>query len=310
MTFQLMLHIQRWRPDVVIVYGATMGGAGGLAARLAGVPCVVYQTDGSVASGRRGQRMERVACSCADALWCSSASVREEYLARKTIPADHIHLALLGIPQEVFAQPDADDDRAGSATRLRRELGWEHSGPVIAYVGSLTGASGVATLLRAYAEIAWSQPEARLLIAGDGPAREPLLQEARELGIVGGVAFVGGMANNQPFYRLSDVVVFPASGDEGELSALEAMAAGRPVVAAWDTDIADTIVDGKSGRLAPPDDPDALAKALLWVLQSQERARQLGMAAQEYVRANFSEQVAATQASDLLELELRTMTLD
>ncbi|HET9979299.1 MAG TPA: glycosyltransferase, partial [Ktedonobacterales bacterium] len=310
MTLQLMLHIQRWRPDVVIVYGATMGGAGGLAARLAGVPCVVYQSDGSVAPGRRGQRRERIACSCADALWCSSASVREEYLARKAAPVDHIHLAPLGVSDEALAQSGHDDDGAEGATGLRRELGWKQSEMVIAYVGSLTSASGVATLLRAYAEIARSQPDTRLLIAGDGQARERLLQDARELGIANGVAFVGGMANNQPFYRLSDVVVFPATSEDGEPSALEAMAAGRPVVAAWDTDIAEHIVDGESGRLAPPDDPGALAKALLWALQSHERARQLGMTAREYVRAHFSEQAAATQASDLLEMELRTMTLD
>jgi glycosyltransferase involved in cell wall biosynthesis len=118
------------------------------------------------------------------------------------------------------------------------------------------------------------------------------------------------MADNQPFYRLSDVVVFPGADEDGRLGALEAMAAGRPVVATWDTDIADTIVDGESGRLAPPDDPGALAKALLWVIQSHERARQLGENASEYIRAHFSEQAAATRTSDMLDMELRTMTLD
>ncbi len=88
------------------------------------------------------------------------------------------------------------------------------------------------------------------------------------------------------------------------------MAAGRPVVAVWDTEAAEPIVDGESARLAPPDDPVALAKALLWVLQSREHARQVGMDASAYVRANYSERAMATRASHLLAMELGAMTLD
>ncbi|HEX6123677.1 MAG TPA: glycosyltransferase, partial [Ktedonobacterales bacterium] len=100
------------------------------------------------------------------------------------------------------------------------------------------------------------------------------------------------------------------SGAEDGFGALEAMAAGRPVVAAWESDAADRIVDGENGRVAPPEDSAALAKALLWSLQSQQHARQVGAKAREHVRVEYSEQALTQQANRLLETELRATTLD
>jgi glycosyltransferase involved in cell wall biosynthesis len=153
-------------------------------------------------------------------------------------------------------------------------------------------------------------PDARLLIAGDVSGREDLMRLARELGLAKSVAFVAGAPDNLPFYLLSDVVVYPASGAEDGFGALEAMAVGRPVVAAWESDAADRIVDGENGRVAPPEDSAALAKALLWALQSQQHAREVGANAREHVRVEYSEQALTQQANRLLETELRATTLD
>ena len=308
LSLRLMRHIQRWRPDVVMVYGATMGGIGGLAARLAGVSLVVYQTDGAGLGD--GGLLERIACSCADALWCSSASVREEYLTRKAMRADKIYLAPPAVGDDALALAGAEADAARDAARLRRQLGWEGRGPVIGYAGHVVSESGVASLLRACAEVMRSMPDARLLIAGDVSGREDLMRLAHELGLAKSVAFVAGAPDNLPFYLLSDVVVYPASGAEDGFGALEAMAAGRPVVAAWESDAADRIVDGENGRVAPPEDSAALAKALLWSLQSQQHARQVGAKAREHVRVEYSEQALTQQANRLLETELRATTLD
>jgi O-antigen/teichoic acid export membrane protein/glycosyltransferase involved in cell wall biosynthesis len=314
-TLQLMRHIQRWRPDVVMVYGPAMGGIGSLAARLAGVSLVVYQTDG--ATFRNGQRtrghsmlLERVACFCADTLWCTSASVRDEYVVRRMIRPAKAHTAPPDVEPESLEQSGGNLEATRTAARLRRELGWEQRGPIVGYVSRHISEHGAASLLRACVDVLRNQPEARVLIAGDTPGQARLLQLARELGLASHVAFVGATPDTLPCYLLSDVIVYASTGAEDGFGALQAMAAGRPVVAASNSEAAKRIVDGESGRVTPPEDSIALADALLWVLQSPKHTRQLGANAHEHARVYVAERGLTAQVGRLLGEELRSAALD
>jgi glycosyltransferase involved in cell wall biosynthesis len=324
---QLVRYIRRQRPSGVIVYGAIVGCVGGLAARLAGVPCVVYQT-GSPAyyyswDARRRLRnafVERIACACSDIVWCISVGNRDLYRAHKATRPDKLRLVPLCVPHEVLEQihdqeeqPDQSPGRAPQlsiSVGLLQGLGWERAAPIIGFVGRLAHVKGVDVLLRAYQGIIQLLPDARLLIVGDGPEQNSLMQLANDLGISAGVAFIGAQEDVVPYYLLADVIAQPSRHEEGGFVALEAMAAGRPVVATRVSGFIDSVVDGACGRLVPPEDPAALAEALLWVLHSKDHARQLGAQARERTLAEYSEDTMIGAVSQLLQIGLRARMLD
>lgn len=142
-------------------------------------------------------------------------------------------------------------------------VGGERPRDHIVFVGRLVPGKGVNVLVEAVAELVRGGSRVRLTIAGDGPERERLEKLASSLGLE--PSFVGAIAPDavSALLRQATVVAVPSVVDEGlGLVALEAMAQGALVVASAAGGLAETIVDGETGRLVPPGDVAALAAAL------------------------------------------------
>jgi len=137
----------------------------------------------------------------------------------------------------------------------------------IVWVHRLDPQKGFATMLAAFERIADAMPDARLIVAGDGPQRdlvERLAEPAR-----GRVQLLGAVAHERVpgLFAAADVAVAPATGQESfGIVLIEAMAAGAPVVASDIEGYREVIRDRASGLLVPPGDAEALAQALLAVL--------------------------------------------
>ena len=127
-----------------------------------------------------------------------------------------------------------------------------------------------------------------LLIVGDGVLRQTLENQARDLGIDDRVVFTGWRRDLPRICADLNVLVVSSDNEGTPVSAIEAMAAGCPVVATRVGGLPDLIDDGRTGRLVPPRDADALASAVLSLLRSPPAAREMGNNAREFVRQRFA----------------------
>jgi phosphatidylinositol alpha-mannosyltransferase len=157
----------------------------------------------------------------------------------------------------------------------------------ILYVGRLEPRKGVDYLVRAVAAMGNRAPGVRLVIVGGGPDRDAVQSLAKDLGVA--VAFAGRVsdADLPGYYQAADVVCSPALGDESfGLVLLEAMAAGRPIVASNIAGYAELVGPAGSARLADAGDSTSLAREICAVLTDSTLARTLGergaKAAQQY----------------------------
>jgi glycosyltransferase involved in cell wall biosynthesis len=209
---------------------------------------------------------------------------------------------VVGIPNGVdilrFRPPREDE----TAARTRWRFGARH---VVLICGHLSDVKGHPTFLRAAARIAAELPGCAFLALGGETAQKGFRAElerlARELGIAALVHFLGFRDDVPAIIQAADVMALP-SRDEGlPLAVLEAMACGRPVVSTPVGGVPEAITDGETGLLVQPDDPEALAGAVLRILRDTELARRLGAAARRRVEKQFSLDRFAAQVVDLYE---------
>jgi len=155
-------------------------------------------------------------------------------------------------------------------------------GSTLLFAGLLEHVKGVHVLLRAMPLVLAAAPATRLVIVGDGPARADLTRSAADLGVDHAVSFRGRLAPDQllPEYERATAVVIPSIWPENfPAVALEALGVGRPLVGSAVGGIPELIDHRRSGLVVPPDEPGALATALLELLLEPDTARSMAAAA-------------------------------
>jgi glycosyltransferase involved in cell wall biosynthesis len=169
-------------------------------------------------------------------------------------------------------------------------------GPVLLEVGRLCDVKGQRELVAALPRLA--RTDVTLLLAGDdietgGAFRDELVREANELGVADRVRFLGRRDDVPSLLAASDALVLPSWAEGLPLVVLEAMAAGRPVVASAVGGTPEAVVEGETGLLVPPQDVPALVRALDALLADSDRAAALGEAGRARVRERFDADAAA-----------------
>jgi glycosyltransferase involved in cell wall biosynthesis len=163
-------------------------------------------------------------------------------------------------------------------------------GHVVVTIGNMFPHKDQATLLRAFAGVVEEVP-AHLVLIGEGPMRDPLGDLARDLGVSERVWFAGFQDNPFKYLARSSVFVSSSEAEGFDISQIEAMACGLPVVVT-DAPRFKAVEDGRTGLLVPPRDPSALTGAILRILRSPELAARLGdnarAAATEYTSARIA----------------------
>jgi len=151
---------------------------------------------------------------------------------------------------------------------------------------NFTPVYNVALAIDAFARIRKARPEATLTLAGSGPLERSLRDQVDRLGL-GGIEFRGSVDNAEmaELYDAHDVYVNPTDADNMPISVLECLAAGVPVVSTNVGGIPDLLEHGKDGVLVPPRDPDAMAVAVLSLLDEPALAERLSAAGVRKARA-------------------------
>ncbi|GGQ28518.1 glycosyltransferase [Streptomyces roseolilacinus] len=283
------------RPHLVHAHSAKAG----LAARLAvrGRLPTVYQphawsfeaVDGPTAALAR--RWERWAARWTDRVICVSEAERrrgEQAGVRASWTVVHN-----GVDTGRFGPYPTGAERAAARTALL--AGTPAAAPVVVCVGRLCRQKGQDVLLRAWDTVRARVPLARLVLVGDGPAAGGLRAAAHP-----SVLLAGAVADPLPWYRAADLVVLPSRWEGMALAPLEAMASGRPVLLTDVDGARESLPPGQAAHcLVPPGDADALAAALVRLLQRPILRQTLGRQAHQHVLARFDVRRAGAAIADV-----------
>lgn len=279
-------HLYRYfrvhRPQLVSTHTSKAGVLGRIAAVLAGVPVRVHTFHGLVLEGYFGP------IASAMARWVERrlASISTAIIAVGPQVDTDLHRFGIGDGRRIVIRGGFDFDRlsGGSPSAVRDELGISARAPVIGIVGRLASVKNVRMFLQAATRVLRAQTDARFLLVGDGELRAELESYAAALGLGASAMFTGWRRDLNDVYAAVDVAVC-CSFHEGVPAALiEACAASRPVVGTDVGGIPDVVEDGINGYVVPSGDADALAAAILKVLECPDRGRRMGREGRVLVR--------------------------
>jgi len=195
-----------------------------------------------------------------------------------------------GVKQDrIVPIPNGIDTRRFSSAQPARDIRMDSAGEiVIGVVGRLVREKGGEVLLRAIAEVAKEFATVRLIFVGEGPERDFLEECATKLGIGPAVMFAGHRSDMPEVYAAFDICVLPSFGEGMPMTVLEAMAAGRAMIATRVGEIPHVITDGENGLLVEPKDPGGLRDAIHKLLYDTELRQKLAKNGSRHIRDNFS----------------------
>jgi len=164
------------------------------------------------------------------------------------------------------------------------------SPPRLLCLGRLVPAKGFDIALRAFARLAPVHPAVTLAIAGDGVERAELEALAAELGLAGRVDFLGWVDPDAVprLLNTATAIVMPSRREGMPLVAIQAAFMARPVVSTGVGGLPEVVIDGKTGFVIPPEDPEALAAAIDLLLTNPTGAREMGSRARDHVRSSLA----------------------
>jgi glycosyltransferase involved in cell wall biosynthesis len=292
--------IRRERPHIVHTHTAKAGFVGRLAARLARVPVILHTFHGHVLQGYYSpvkthllRRMERGLAALTDRLIAVSKRVKQDLVTYGVAAAERIQVVPLGLELEPFF-----NGHAGKGA-FRREWHLQEVEPLVGIIGRLFPIKNHHLFLDAAALVVKQEPAARFVIVGDGVLRPDLERHARHLGLADRVIFTGWRGDLPRIYADLDVLAVTSNNEGTPVSAIEAMAAGRPVVATNVGGLPDLIRDQETGYLVPAGDAPALAAAVLRLLRQPQAAQHMGQVAQMVAREQFAAQRLITDMERL-----------
>jgi len=283
--FKLWRLMRRLRPDVVHTHTAKAGFVGRIAAWLARVPVRVHTFHGHVLHGYFGPAktrvflwLERLSARLSDRLITISPALRDELAERYGVaPAAKFSVVPLGLELDGLAQS------ARHAGAFRAEYNLPEDAPLIGIVGRIVPIKNHTLFLAMAARVRRARPAAHFVIVGDGEGRAAVEDQVDALGLRDAVTFTGWQRDLAPIYSDLDVLVISSDNEGTPVSIIEALAAGVPVVSTAVGGVPDLLRQGEFGRLAPANDPDALAGAVLAALDDpaggQDAIRQAVVAA-------------------------------
>lgn len=295
------LGLASWRPDVVHAHDWLVTHPAVALADFLGVPLVatIHATEAGRHSGWLSQPLNQQIHSVewwlanrADALITCSASMRAE--VTHLFEVNEISVIHNGISPRGW-RPST------SAVRAARSAYAPEGAPVVMYFGRLEWEKGVHDLVAALPRVRRAFPGTRLVVAGQGRQASALVEQARKLRVRRSVDFAGHLPDRALVALLAaaDVVVLPSRYEPFGIVALEAAAAGAPLVASTAGGLAELVVDGVTGLSVAPGDVDGIAEAVRAVLADPAAAARRAKAAKARLSTEFDWRGIAEQTAEV-----------
>jgi glycosyltransferase involved in cell wall biosynthesis len=275
--------LRRERPTILHTWMFHANLPGRVLGRLAGVPIIITSRRNENIGGPMRERLNRWTARLDDRVIAVCELARQAEIERARVAPEHVVTIYNGVDAEQFS---ATNEQA--AVRIRRTLSIPLDAPLLGAVGRLHPQKDFTTLLAAVAQVKEHVPTAQLLLVGDGELRDDLEAQAHLLDLSATVIFAGHRTDVPDILSTLDVFVLPSLWEGMPNVVLEAMATGLPVVATAVGGTTEVVVDGVTGLLVSPRNPDMLAQAIIRLLHDPDLRRKMGQAGQRRVEQYFS----------------------
>jgi glycosyltransferase involved in cell wall biosynthesis len=281
--------IRRVRPDIVHTHTAKAGAVGRVGALLSGRrPVIVHTFHGHVLRGYFGhggtllfRAIETTLARITDRLVAVSPEVRDELVRLRVAPERKFSVIRLGI--ELDRRVEFDGDPA----EVRRRHGIPAEKFVVGWFGRMTAVKRTEDLLTTLTGLRERGIDALLLLVGDGDDRARLEQRAHDLGIARSCLFLGYQESVAPWFAVCDAVILTSANEGTPVTIIEALAAGRPVVATRVGGVPDVVEDWETGFLVRPADTHAMAERLEILARDPARRAEMGRLGRERVLSRY-----------------------
>jgi glycosyltransferase involved in cell wall biosynthesis len=274
--------------DIVHARSSKGGFIGRIAAKLCGIKTVYtphgfyFLNSGDRIASKFFLSLEQFAGHLTDCLIAVSDSERKEAVKNRIISEKKIVV----IPNGVDSKDFLPDTRVRE--RVRAELNIAPTAFVVGIVSRYVPQKDPLTLVKAAQLVLTNQPEARFIWCGEGEMQEETKALARKLGIHDAFYFLGFRRDVKDIMNAFDLFALSSIFEGLPNTLLEAMALGLPVVATDVVGSKDVVINGETGVLVPPRQPERLAQGILELLADHQRRQEMGQKGQQAVRNRYS----------------------
>lgn len=275
--FSLWRLVIREKPAIVHTHTSKAGILGRCAAKLAGVPTIVHTPHGHVFYGHFGPLasrffllVEKILAFITDRMIALTESEREDYIRFAVSNPNKIITIHSGVEVDHYMKAEVNVEEK------KKTLGIDPKVLVVGTVGWLLPIKGPIYLLRAMERVWLNHPEIQLIFVGKGDLENELRKKASQIGVTKKVKFLGWRDDIPEIMHILDVFVLPSLNEGMGRVLIEAMAAGKPIIASNVGGIPDLVIQGQNGLLVPAKDIKALAEGIEYLLENQRERIEMG----------------------------------
>lgn len=266
----LLKVIDAKRIDILHLHGYGATTFGRAAAAIRGIPAILHEHANLTDTPWFQKVADRALEPFTDLAIAVSRSTADFVINARLVPARKVKVVYLGAPLDEFSRPRTAEEIASA----RQELGVREGEFAIGTVTRLHDSKGNEFLVDAARSVVDQHPSARFYLVGEGPLLPALEAQARALGLGDRFVFAGFVKDVARALSAFDLSVFPSLWEGTPLTAFEALAAGKAIVATDADGLLDILTDGHDARIVPKRDASALARAIAELMnQPEERAR-------------------------------------
>jgi sugar transferase (PEP-CTERM/EpsH1 system associated) len=298
--FKLAAFLKKENIDVIHLHNQTAFFYGVLAGKIAGVKRIVYTEHArDVAPNFKVRIMDKILSHMADRIVVVAEFLKKNLVKKEWMNPASITTIYNGIDGDVFGREFNRDEITG-------ELEISSAAKIIGIVARLQGIKNHKCLIRAMQKVSKRFPDAILLIIGDGSLRGELMELVSSEDLQDNIHFLGTRNDIPRLLSMLDIFVLCSLSEGLPLTILEAMAAGKPIVATGVGGIPEVIQDGADGIIIPSDDSDSLAEAIEELLSDDGKRPDMGLKARKKFEERFTVQAMVEEYEKIYEGKDRT----
>jgi glycosyltransferase involved in cell wall biosynthesis len=266
----LLTIVDRKKIDILHLHGYGATTFGRLAGAIRGIPTIVHEHANLTSTPWFQKVADRALEPWTDIALAVSQSTADFVIKARLIPASKVRVVYLGVPLEEFSRPRSEAE----VQAARADLGIAPGEFAIGTITRLHDSKGNSYLIDAAAEVVKQRPQARFFLVGEGPLLPELQAQAGALNLGNRFVFAGFRRDVAGTLSAFDLSVFPSLWEGTPITAFEALAMGKPIVATDADGLLDILTDGHDAAIVPRRDAAALAAKIVWAIDSPgERAR-------------------------------------
>jgi glycosyltransferase involved in cell wall biosynthesis len=273
----LLRVIDRKQIDVLHLHGYGATTFGRLAGAVRRLPTILHEHANLTSTPWFQRIADRVLEPATDIALAVSKSTAEFVVNARQIPAEKVRVVYLGVPLEEFSRPRTGEEIADA----RRDLGIAPGEFAVGTVTRLHDSKGNSYLVEAAARVVAERPGARFFLVGEGPLLADLQAQAGALGLGDRFVFTGFRRDVAGTLAAFDLSVFPSLWEGTPITAFEALAMGKPIVATDADGLLDILTSGVDAVIVPRRDAAALADGIVWAIDHPGDRARLAAAARE-----------------------------